>query len=309
MTDAKWTRRDFLRRSAVATGVAAGAPALLTACGGGGGGNLLAQLRQQGSVTLGIANEAPFGYLNKQDQVTGESPAVAKAVFQNLGIPQVAAEVVDFGALISALKANRYPVIAAGMFITPERCDAAAFSIPDYTAREAFLVPPGNPKNVTRYEDVARQQDVTLGVLGGAVEGDFAKAAGVPASRITTFDSQSTLYQGVVTGRVYCGSLTHISLAYLAQTRKQGNLQVTEAFYPVVNGEKQIQAGGFVFRPENDQLRQAFNGELRKLHRNGKWVDIVSQFIGFSKANLPPRGLTTQELCSKGDASPTVQSS
>ncbi|MPY81554.1 MAG: transporter substrate-binding domain-containing protein, partial [Actinophytocola sp.] len=137
-----WTRRDFLRRSAVAGAAAVGGPALLSACQETttGGENALAVAKQNGSITVGIANEQPYGFADASGNTTGEAPEVARAVFTAMGVPDMLAQVVPFDQLIPGLNSAQYDVVSAGMFITPERCKQAAFSVPDYTAGTALLV-------------------------------------------------------------------------------------------------------------------------------------------------------------------------
>src|SRR5690348_2434162 len=53
------------------------------------GGSLLDALRDQGSVKIGIASEPPFGYVGDDGQATGEAPAIARVVFERLGIDDV----------------------------------------------------------------------------------------------------------------------------------------------------------------------------------------------------------------------------
>lgn len=285
MTSSAWTRRDFIRRTATAGGLAVGGSFLLGACGGGEG------------VPVGIANEAPYGFENAEGVVTGEAPEVARAILGNLGMGEIQAQAVDFGSLIPGLNANRFRIVCAGMFITPERCGQAAFSIPDYTAKEAFLVPTGNPKGVTSYEDVA-QQNLQVAVLGAAVERDYAIQSGVPEGNIQVFPTQDALLQAVTDDRVYCASLTDISLNWLVRNNPDAPVEVTESFTPMIDGEEITTAGGFVFRADDNELREAFNGELRTLHGNGRWLEIVRPF-GFGEANIPPESLTTEQLCSE----------
>jgi polar amino acid transport system substrate-binding protein len=186
-------------------------------------------------------------------------------------------------------------MVCAGMNITPERCGQAAFSIPDYSALTAFMVPTGNPQQVAKFEDVA-SKNLQLGVLGAAVEQDYAEAAGV--TNIQVFETQNALLQGVTDGRVYCAALTDISLKWLTTELNPGApVEVTPGFTPVANGEEVVSAGGFVFRQADNDLREAFNTELKALHDGGRWVEIASPF-GFSEANLPADDLTTEQLCS-----------
>lgn len=306
MTDSKWTRRDFFRRSAGAAAAVVGGPALVGACSRAGtGGDPLSQAREQGSITIGIAGEAPYGFTDKQGNVTGEAAEVARAVFENLDIPEIQAEQTDFGSLIPGLNAGQFATVAAGMYITPDRCANAAFSIPDYTAPTAFLVPEGNPENVTRFEDII-EKNLNLAVLGGAVEKGYAEDLGVPSNQMQIYDSQNALLQAVADERAYCAALTDISLTFLVKQSPEANVEVTEGFTPVIDGEERVQAGAFAFRPGDDQLREAFNRELRNLHQEGRWLEIASQFTGFGEKNVPPEDLRTQELCQPEEtASPT----
>lgn len=295
MTSMRWTRRDFLRAGGAAgVLVATGLPACSRT--GGGGGDPLADARRNGYVQAGIAGEAPYGFTDASGHVTGEAPEVARAVFRGLGVGEVRATQVDFNQLIPALNAGKFSVVAAGMFITPERCRNAAFSIPDYIAPTAFLVPKGNPAGVHRFEDVTAKK-LTVAVLSGAVEKDYAQRLGVPPAQLQVFDTQDALLQAVLNGRVYCAALTNISLNDLVRKNPTAPVEVTPGFTPVIGGKPQVQAGAFVFRPADAALRDAFNGGLKQLHDSGEWLRIVAPF-GFTRDNLPPPEVTTEKLCS-----------
>ncbi|MGH3518330.1 MAG: ectoine/hydroxyectoine ABC transporter substrate-binding protein EhuB [Haloechinothrix sp.] len=293
-----WTRREFFLRAAAAGAVAIGGPSLLSACQRTEeeGADALAAAREANTIRIGIANEAPYGFADEGGNVTGESPEVARAVFKALGIDGVQANVVPFDQLIPALNARQYDVVSAGMFITPERCNAAAFSIPDYSALTALLVPEGNPEQVNNFEDLAAK-NLDVAVLSAAVEKGYAEGQGVAEDNIRTLDTQDNMLRAVADGRVYCAALTDISLNWLVKQNPGVDVEVTESFTPTQEGgEEVVSAGGFVFRNADSSLREAFNGELRKLHESGEWVAIVEEF-GFSEANLPGPDLTTESLC------------
>ncbi|MHA6627661.1 ectoine/hydroxyectoine ABC transporter substrate-binding protein EhuB [Pseudonocardia sichuanensis] len=303
-----WSRRDFLRRTATAGAVAIGGATVLGACqavpqggsggeGGEGGAGTLQRARDAGTITVGIANEAPYGFTNEQGVVTGESVEVARAVLGKLGIPELNAVTVDFGALIGGLTLSRqFDMVTAGMFITPERCQAAAFSVPDYTAPTAFLVPTGNPAGVQTFDQV-RDQNLTVAVLSGAVEQGYATDSGVPEGNIQVLQDQNSLLQAVTTGRAQCAALTNISLNDVVSKNAGAPVEVTPGFFPVINGEEVISAGGFVFRPGENDILEAFNTELTALHESGEWLTIVEPF-GFTQDNLPGPEITTESLCS-----------
>lgn len=203
---------------------------------------------------------------------------------------------VGFTSLIAGLVARRYDVVAAGLLIMPKRCSQAAFSIPDYRAFTAFLVPAGNPQLVNTFAEVTAG-DVRLGVISGTVQRDYVREAGVPAEQIRSFDLLDMMLQAVRDRRVYCAAATDIVLKDLVRKNPDPRVEVTAGFNPLLHGKEQITAGGFTFRKDDDDLRKAFNSELARIHGNGEWSRITEPF-GFTKANHPAPGVTTERLCS-----------
>jgi polar amino acid transport system substrate-binding protein len=299
----RWTRRKFLNRAGAGLAVGAGT-ILVTSCSrtddGGGGGeatDILETAREQGFIRVGFANEAPYGFAETDGTLTGEAPEVARAVFEALGIGELQGVLTEFGSLIPGLQANRFDVIAAGMFITPERCGEIIFSEPDYCGLAAFLVPTGNPNGISTYEDIASNPDLTLGVLTGAVEGDYATAAGVAEGQLSPFGDPPSMLEGLSVGRVDAISLTSISLRDLLERNPDVDLELTEPFTPVLDGEEQIGCGGFGFREGDTDLRDAFNTELAKLQESGDLLSIVEPFgFGEEEVNAAMEH-TTEELC------------
>ncbi len=292
-----WARRDFLRRAGVAGLAVVAAPAALSACStvSTAPGGTLENARSAGTIKVGIANEAPYGFTDSSGKVSGESVEVARAVLKAMGINDIQATTVEFGSLIPALNAKQFDMVTAGMFINPSRCANAAFSDPDYTAPTAFLVPTGNPKGITTFDDV-KSKGLRLAVLSGAVEQGYAQKSGVPDAQIQVVDTQNTLLQAVTAGRVDAGALTNISLNDVKAKNAGAAVEVTAGFFPTIDGKKTVSAGAFVFRKGEDALVTAFNAELKKLHDSGEWLRIAQPF-GFSKDNVPGPDVTTQSLC------------
>ena len=75
-------------------------------------------------------------------------------------------------------------------------------SVPDYTALVAFLVPKGNPQQITDFAS-AKAKGVKLAVESGAVEKTYATSAGIADDQLQSFASPDELLSAVTTGRAY----------------------------------------------------------------------------------------------------------
>lgn len=296
-----FTRRDLLTRSLLLGGAVTLGPAVLAGCsrtdpntGAEQGGDQLNKLKEQGYITVGFAGEIPYGYKDG-DKITGQAPEIHKTIWPTLGIKEVRAQVADFGTLISALNAGRFDAIAAGMFVTLDRCKQAAFSEPEYIADSAFLVPAGNPKGITDYKSIA-SKGLKLGVMKGAVEQGYAQGNGVAEGKLTIFDEQAIAINAVGAGTVDAFALTRISLVTVLKQQPNAKLEVTDGFIPQVDGKDQYGAGATVFRKGDEDLLKAYNTELAKLKKSGKLLEIMKPF-GFTEDNIAPDDVTTDQLC------------
>jgi len=290
----------FIERTTVAVAGGVLTPAVLAGCGGStstSSESLLDQLRKAGVIRIGFANEAPYGYADSSGKLTGEAPTVAGAIMQKLGVPKLEGVLTEFGALIPGLNANRFDMIAAGMFITPQRCNAILFSNPDYIATEALAVKAGNPHHLTDYQSLAANSQVVVGAESGAVEGPWIEQSGVPSSRVQHFPDGPTGIQALASGRVDAFALTAISLAYLIKTGGYRNLEVTPPFIPVIGGQKKLAAGGYGFRKSEASLVTQFNQQLAAMQQSGELLKLVEPF-GFTGVTVTgAHQVTAAQLC------------
>jgi polar amino acid transport system substrate-binding protein len=254
----------------------------------------LERAKAQGFIRVGFANEAPFGYATPDGKLTGEAPEVAKAVLAKIGIPQVDGVLTEFGSLIPGLKAGRFDIIAAGMFINPKRCAEIAFSEPSYGIGQAMLVKSGNPKAIKDYSSIKDNGELKLAVMAGAVEAGQAKDAGVPDSQLVVLPDQSSLLAAVQSGRADAAALTALSIAEMA--KKGEGVETTKPFGEVA-GKSVKGHGGFGFRKEDTDLLEAFNSELKKFIGTPEHIALVTPF-GFGEDYLPNK--STEQLC-KGE--------
>jgi len=251
----------------------------------------LEKAKAAGYIRIGFANEAPFGFATPDGKLTGEAPEVAKAVLNKMGIAEVDGVLTEFGSLIPGLKAGRFDIIAAGMFINPKRCAEINFSEPSYGIGQAMLVPTGNPKQIVDYSSFAANKELKLAVMAGAVEVGYAKDAGLAEDQLVTLPDQSSLVAAVQSGRADAAALTALSIADMA--KKAEGVESTKPFGEVA-GKSVKGHGGFGFRKEDSDLKEAFDKELASFLGSPEHLALVEP-LGFGKDYLPNK--TTAELC------------
>ncbi|WP_454857029.1 ectoine/hydroxyectoine ABC transporter substrate-binding protein EhuB [Rhizobium binxianense] len=251
----------------------------------------LEKAKAAGYIRIGFANEAPFGFATPDGKLTGEAPEVAKAVLKKMGIAEVDGVLTEFGSLIPGLKAGRFDIIAAGMFINPKRCAEINFSEPSYGIGQAMLVTKGDPKGIKDYSSFVANKDLKLAVMAGAVEAGYAKDAGVAEDQLVSLPDQSSLVAAVQSGRADAAALTALSIADMA--KKADGVESTKPFGEVA-GKSVKGHGGFGFRKEDTDLLEAFNKELASFIGSPEHLALVEP-LGFGQDYLPNK--TTKELC------------
>ncbi|MFW1676340.1 ectoine/hydroxyectoine ABC transporter substrate-binding protein EhuB [Pontibacter sp. JAM-7] len=256
----------------------------------------LQRIQQGETVTIGVANEIPYGYLDEKGTVTGEAPEIAKVILQQLGTESVEVVITEFGALIPGLKAGRFDLIAAGMYITPKRCRQIQFSNPTYAIGEGFLVPTGNPKKLHGYDDI-KANSVKLGVMAGAVEYGYARDFGIGLQKLVTLPDYPSGVAALKAGRVDALAGTSLTMAQLAQ--KDTRVELAQPFTPlVIDGQSVKGFGGFGFRKKDHTLSQAFNQQLTTYIGTEAHLALIEPF-GFGRHTLP--GTATAEALCKAD--------
>ena len=250
-----------------------------------------------GSARIGYANEAPYAYHDSaKDRVTGEAPEIARVILADIGIRGVEAVLTEFGSLIPGLNAKRFDIIAAGMYILPERCKQVTFSNPTYSIGEGFVVKAGNPRNLHSYEDVAKNPDATLGVVAGTVERTYARAVGIPDDRVIVFPSAPSALAGVQAERVDAFGGTSLTIQNLVDKSTSGDVERAHPFTdPVIDGKSVRGYGAFAFRKSDKDFIDAFNMRLGKFIGTERHLDLVRPF-GFTRNELPGE-VTAVQAC------------
>lgn len=255
----------------------------------------LAQLQKKGVIRVAVANEIPYGYTDLNGNVKGAGPEVAVRVLQNLGIAKVQWQATSFSSLIPGLQAKRFDMVAAEMAVLPQRCKTVLFSQPNSSYGEGLLVPAGNPKGLSSYQDFV-QGPHKVAIMAGADQLEMLQALGVDESRLVTIANNSDAISTVATGRADAYAATGQTAAGLASQSDKVTV-VADFKDPVINGEVVRSWGAFTFAATDSDLRDAFDAELARFKQTDEWVEIMERngFVQHDREESFTR--STEELC------------
>jgi polar amino acid transport system substrate-binding protein len=249
----------------------------------------LERIQRTGEVRIGYANEAPFAYTLPDGRVTGESPEIARIIFDKMGVKKIDSVLTEWGGLIPGLLAGRFDVIAAGMYVTPQRMRQVLFTDPHYQLKDTLLVANGNPAKLHSYADIARNGNAKLAVMSGTAQYVYAREAGIPDSRIMQVPTTIAQLQAVRTKRADAAVGTQLTMKELA--RKGGGR--VEAVSDFEDDPAHTGYGALAFRKEDKNLRDAVNRALKEWLGSEQHLRTVAPF-GFERSNLTTK--TVEEI-------------
>lgn len=247
------------------------------------------QRRASTTLRVGYAIEPPYVLVDAQGRVSGESPEVLRAALKRMDEPEPVWLHFEFANLLAALQAGRIDLIAAGMFITPERSQQVAFTRPTAHVNTGLLVAAGNPQQLHSLADLVRRPELTLAVLEGSVEAAQAGTAGLPATRqIRVADALSGL-AAVHSGSAAAFALSAPSLRWAVQQGPDTGVELAEPYQsssPPGQPAYAMRSGD----PRLDRLDQTLAGWLGSAEHLA-----IAQRYGFSTGDLPVRPAARQE--------------
>ena len=235
----------------------------------------LTQLKEQGFARIAIANEPPWTMVTTGGEVSGAAPDLARAVLNKMGVEDIVASVSEYGAMIPGVQARRFDMVAAGLFIKPERCEAVLFSQPDLCDAESFMIKAGNPLNLKSFADVA-SSGAKIGVVGGGTEEKLAIEAGVDRANIVVVPDPQSGAKLLQDGRIDVYALPVLSISDLLKKAEDPSLAM---FAPVENTP--IFCAGVAFRKQDGALRDAYDVALTEMKASGEFAAIIEPY-GYS---------------------------
>lgn len=234
-------------------------------------GRSVAEIQQSGALRVGYALEPPHSY-RVDDEVVGHSADLARRVAAELGIANVQWRLAEFHELIPLLEAGEIDMVAAGMFVTPERRLRVAFSRPTALVHPGLLVRRGNPLDLQSYTDLARHPTARVGVLAGAVEEADTEVAGIPEARVLVLPDAQAGLGALLNDEIEALALSMPSLRWLEH--REGVGAEVEA---VACEECFVDEIAFAFRLDDECLRLAWDEQLGRVMAEPAYEGAVAE--------------------------------
>ena len=241
--------------------------------------------------SLGFATAVPWGYPGENGEPLGFVNKIALTVLEEMGINEVDTSVNEWAGLIPGLNAGRYDIITGGMYILKSRCENIDFSDPIGYFGDAMMVPAGNPKGIHNYEDVVRTgATLVTGIGFNTVEA--AKKYGVPDSQMLLVDGEVGILAAMQAGRADVAVHTVFSV--------QEHVEISDGKFEQTDATKMpkevMNVVGIGFRKSDSDFKEEFNKALAKTIGGEKWMASTAEY-GYTAAQLPPEGFTTEYAC------------
>lgn len=249
-------------------------------------GGALDRAIETGVIRIGYAVEAPYAFLDEAGHVTGESVEVARYVAGKLGIPKIEWRLTEFCDLIEGLESGRYDLIAAGMFITPERAKRVAFSVPTFQVAAGLLVRVGNPADLHSYEDLVQHPSAIVAVLTESEEERSLIDMGFPERRLLRVPDAAAGRAAVHSGVADALALSALTIRWMYARSGPIATQMASPFSQSRTGPVPLSMGGFAFRKEDRRLLEAWNSALLPYVGTEAHLGLVEPF-GFTRECLP----------------------
>ncbi|VVD95185.1 ABC transporter amino acid-binding protein [Pandoraea communis] len=224
-----------------------------------------AETLKVGSTPTGV----PFTFLDTStEKITGVMVDIMAAVAKEAGY-DVTTVPLAWSALIPSLTTGKIDVIAAAMFITPDRAKAVDFTDPVYQYGEGVIVPKSDTKNYVSLADLKGK------VVGAQIGTPFLKAlqdSGLFAE-VRVYETLQDLMRDVNTGRLDAGVADFPIVAYQLSHGGFSNTRLVTSYKAVMPG----QVGIAVAKGHPERIAR-LNVAIAKVKADGRIYAIVKKW-------------------------------
>lgn len=237
------------------------------AVSGSGDGDLLAQIRERGSMVFATEGTwSPWTFHDDTGDLTGYDIEVARAIAEHLGVEAEFAEG-EWDGLLAGLDSGRYDTMANGVSVTEEREEKYDFTEP-YAYNRIVVI-------TTEDSDIASMEDLEGKTTANTLGSSYALLAESCGATNTGVDDFNQTIQLLESGRIdatlndevvfydYMDQHPDAALKIAAE-----NDEPTHVAFPLRKGEA------------TESLLEAMNGAIDALRSDGTLAGLSNEFFG-----------------------------
>jgi len=249
----------------------------------GAGALTLEDIKERGKIVVGTeAAYAPFEFI-EDGKIVGYDKDVLDLIIESWGVELEQLDV-PFAGILTGLDQKKYDVVVTALIMNPTRAEKYAFTAPVAVGEVALMKNKGDD-NVTGVEDLSGLR------IGGPVPPagptdvltryNEQLSPEKQAEEIVHFPGDPELFLGLANRQIDAAVETTLVIAE-AMRKRAGRFEMVgsigEPFY-----------FGWVTRPGDTELRDAFSKEIYKLRDSGKLAELQEKWFGFSM-EIPDSG-------------------
>jgi polar amino acid transport system substrate-binding protein len=271
--------------------LAAAVALVAAACGGGeaGGDDLLAQIEEEGVLT--VSTDPAYPPQSSLNEETGEYEGfdidVAKAIADDIGV-DIAWEAPAWETITAGSWQGRWDLSVGSMTVTPERSEVLHFSTPYYYTPAVILVGADDESIADLTTDLDGQ---TIGVCGGCTYDFYLQGTlEIPGESfdfiiddpdIVTTDTDTTAIEQLVQGRV-AAVMTSATVAQGAideglPVKVVGDPLFYEPLAAAIDASAELDTESFVARVSEIIERMHDDGSLSELSNQWFGLDLTTK--------------------------------
>jgi polar amino acid transport system substrate-binding protein len=247
---------------------------------------LLASMREAGASKAAVASAAPWASISPNGEPQGYLIDVTNLALKGMGAPKISAVLTTWDAMIPGLQARRFDFVPAGLLVTEARCKVVVFSAPITAQQDALYVPPGNPKHLTGYAQVAQSPDIKLAVLSGSAQEAYAVKQAIKSEQLLHVPDIQAGIATVVGGRADAFAVGQFSVP----NPQQKGVDV------VVDNQAPVSSIAVAFRKEDVHFRDELDKQFDVLRSNGAMKELYASKYGFPNWDVLAKITNTHDL-------------
>jgi polar amino acid transport system substrate-binding protein len=234
-----------------------------------------------------VATEAqyyPFEIL-EGGKIVGYDKDILDLIIKAWGI-QLEQLDLPFTGILPGLLQKKYDVVVTALLINPERASRYAFTMPVAEVKVGMLKRKGDTK-VKSVSDLSGLVVGTVPPTGGPAQmfakyNESLKAQGKGAADVKNFQSSPDI--GVALANKQVDVMVDSAPPLL------GAMKASPNAFEMVGTFGDPFWVGWVTRPEDTDLRDAFNAEIKKLRDSGELKRLQQKWFGYTMSDMPTSG-------------------